>query len=153
MGREIDMQTEGGPSRHEGEILPIDYQIIGSMIRKRDKVIVEMEDELLDESLCSEIVDPRTGETMEFGYLYQWKIHVRTYLETLEDSDGTERGEYLWISDAELRKLEGYVIRFFLEGNSFGEYYLDEAAYLVRDGELVPAPEYLANRSKSETSE
>jgi hypothetical protein len=140
---------EGGPSRHEGEImreLPIDYQIVESMIRKRDRIVVEMEDDLLEEVLYTVILNPRTGETTEFGYLYQWGIDVRPHLETMYDNDGMERGERLTINSEDLRKLEGLVLRFILEGNSFGMEYVDEATYKVVDGELIPAPEYLSTR-------
>jgi hypothetical protein len=160
MNREVQVRNpypgaargrEGGPSRPKvGEIireLPIDYQIIEPIIRRRGKIIVEMEDFLLEETLTTTVINPRTGEETEFGYLYQWGIDVVPHCETVYDSDGIERLERLTIDAKDLRKLEGYVLRFFLEGNSLGEYYLDEAAYLVRDGELVPAPEYLANNS------
>jgi hypothetical protein len=125
---------------------PIDYAIIEPMIRKRDEVVVKMEDAVLEERLWTEIIDPATGEKTTFGYLYMWGIDVVPYAATICDSDGIERGERMYIRCEDLKKIEGYVIRFFLEGESFGEYYLYEAAYVVSGGELVPAPEFLSTR-------
>jgi hypothetical protein len=136
-----------GPTKPSAQTeLPIDYVIIEPIVRKRDKIIVKMEDAVLEERLWAKIINPTTGEEAEFGYSYQWGIDVVPYVATIYDKDGTVRGERIWIRKRELQKLEGYVIRFFLEGESFGEYYLDEAAYVVSGGKLVPAPEFLSTR-------
>ena len=92
------------------------------------------------------MIDPRTGEKTEFGYLYQWKIDVVPHVETIYDDDGIERGVRLWIRKKDLGKLEGFVLRFVHEGYFVDQYFCDEATYVVRDGKLIPAPEYLSMR-------
>jgi hypothetical protein len=140
------IKAAGRVGQHGGQ-LPIDYELIRPIVCKGNKLIVEMHDYVLEEELHSVVVDPRTGEKKGFGYLYEWGIDVVPRLEELEDADGTVRAERMWIPLTELPRLEGYVIRFVLEGNSLGQEYVAEATYKVVDGRLVPAPEFLSTRA------
>jgi hypothetical protein len=103
-----------------------------------------MEDALLEDELYTQVINPKTGEVIEFGYLYEWKIDIRLHADVIYDSDEIERIERIWIAIKDLAKLEGYVLRFIHEGVFVDQDFCYEATYIVRGGELVPAPEYLS---------
>ncbi len=127
--------------------IPIDYQIIEPIIfRKRGKLVVKMEDFLLEEELTAYVLRPETGEEMEITsiFLRQWNIDLRFDGEVSYDDFGFERVKYTLIAKDDLKKLNGHMLRFILEDTPGMKYF--EATYKVTNGKLVPAPEYLSTR-------